>query len=484
MLATMQRMTLGDVAALLGVEAPAARDLRLADITHDSRRVKDGALYFCIPGERFDGHDFGLDAAAGGAAALVVEHRLEVPLPQLIVPSARDALSRLAGPFFGDPSTELRVVGITGTNGKTALSHLLHAVCSAAGVGSEIIGTVGTADSAAFTPRSTPEAPDLQRTLRQMVDEGVDVVALEATSIGIGRGRLEGVRFAVSVFTNLTRDHLDQHDDMESYFNIKERIFDPEVCKTKVVNIDDAWGARLEAGATTYGLSGKALIGAEDLVIEGFGSTFRITGTGSDELVRLNLPGRFNVSNALGAAATAHSLGMDGDTIAEGLSSLQVIPGRMEKIDEGQQFTIFVDYAHSPDGLEKALEACRAMTESRVIVVFGAEGDSDRGKRPLMGEVAGRLSDLAIVTSDNPMTEDPEKVIGEIAAGIEPAPPALGYQTEPDRSEAIRSAISQARRGDIVLVAGKGHETVQSFGDRNVPFDDRVVVRRHLQELP
>jgi UDP-N-acetylmuramoyl-L-alanyl-D-glutamate--2,6-diaminopimelate ligase len=475
-------MNLSEVAAALGLEDHSGPSIPLSDITHDSRQAVDGTLFFCLKGHRFDGHGFGKEAVAKGAAALVVETAIQTDAPQLVVASARDAMNQVSSGFFGDPSRELKVAGVTGTNGKTAVTHMLASIAEAAGMNGDVIGTLPGRykPNGPWVPRSTPEAPDLQRALRAMVDDGKELVALEATSIGIDQGRLQGTLFAVSVFTNLTRDHFDQHRNMEDYFAIKQRIFDGSVCKARVMNIDDPWGARLGDGIT-YGFSPLADVSASDLELEGDASSFTLKGTGSDERVRMSMPGRFNVYNALAAAAAARALEVDGSAISQGLSRLRGLPGRLEPVDAGQPFMVFVDYAHSPDALEKVLIAAREMTETRVILVFGAEGRSDRGKRPLMGEVAGRMSDLAIITSDNPMDEEPSAIIDDIVRGITSVPPPFGFRTEVDRATAIEMAIKEAADGDVVLIAGKGHETHQSWGDREIPFDDRDVARRILE---
>jgi UDP-N-acetylmuramoyl-L-alanyl-D-glutamate--2,6-diaminopimelate ligase len=433
-------------------------------VTHDSRAVRPGTLYCCVPGSQADGHDHAAAAMAAGAVALLVERPLPLDIAQVQVDSARAAMAPIAAALFGHPSRELTVVGVTGTNGKTTTTFLLQSVLEAHGWPTAVIGTLGGA-------RTTPEAPELQAGLAAARDEGKRAVAMEVSSHALVQHRVDAVDFAVAAFTNLSQDHLDYHGDMQSYFDAKARLFEPGRARAGVVNADDEWGRKLlqQAGIATRPY---ALADAEGLVVTAEGSAFRWHGAD----VRLRLGGRFNVSNALCAATAADLLDVPAPTVAAGLSSLASVPGRFEFVDAGQPFTVVVDYAHTPDGLAAALAAARELGE-RVIVVFGCGGDRDRGKRPLMGAVAAHKADLAVLTSDNPRSEDPLTIIEEVRAG---APGARNLLVEPDRAAAIALAIGEARAGDVVLIAGKGHETGQVMGDETRPFDDRDAAREAL----
>ena len=439
--------------------------VEIEDLAYDTRTVRPGALFFCVPGTRFDGHELAERAIEAGAAALVVEHPVASRVPQVVVADARVAMAAAAAAFFGRPTDKLEVVGVTGTNGKTTTAFLLHSILSAAGSKPGLLGTIESRVGGERRPsiRTTPEAIDLQRLFREMLDAGDRSCAMEATSHGSELKRLEHIRFAALVFTNLTQDHLDLHGTMDNYFEAKRRLF-LEGRPPAAINIGDAWGRRLaddRPDALTYGFAEDALLRPEAL-----------------DDVELKLRGRFNVENALGAMAGARLLGIDDETIVRGLEALEGVPGRFETVDEGQPFTVVVDYAHTPDSLENVLVTARELDSARVICVFGCGGDRDREKRPVMGEIAARLADLAIVTSDNPRSEDPRAIIAEIVAGT-------GDELEivPDRREAIARAIESAAPGDVVVIAGKGHEQGQQFRDRTVPFDDREVAREALRRL-
>jgi UDP-N-acetylmuramoyl-L-alanyl-D-glutamate--2,6-diaminopimelate ligase len=428
--------------SVLGVE--------VTDLAYDTRAVTPGALFFCIPGKAVDGHDLAAEAVARGAAALVVEHRLDLDVPQLVVPSVRAAMGPAAAGFFGRPSEMLEVAAVTGTNGKTTTAFLLHAILDAAGrrpaLLTNIRRIVGGEERA--TGLNTPEAIDLQRLFREMLDAGDRSCAMEATSIGGAQGRLAATRFRVLVFTNLTQDHLDFHGTMDAYFDAKRALF--EQADAAVVNVDDEWGRRLAA----------ELPGAV-----GF--------SGSDRLdADLRLRGRFNRENAAGAAAAARVLGIGEDVISRGLESVPGVPGRFESVEAGQPFSVIVDYAHTPDSLENVLRAARELGPGRLTVVFGAGGDRDREKRPLMGNVAAERADRAIVTTDNPRSEDPEAIAAEVAGGR--------LEIVVDRRQAIERALADAREGDVVVIAGKGADTEMEIAGRFVPFDDRVVAREVL----
>ena len=441
-------------------------DLRPRDLAYDTRSVVPGALFFCVPGARADGHDFAAEAVERGAIGLVVERELALQVPQLVVPDARAAMAVAADDFFRRPSEELVVAGVTGTNGKTTTTFLLYSILEAAGLRPGLLGTVESRVGGEIRPavRTTPEAIDIQRMLREMLDAGNRSCVMEATSHGSEQRRLDRIRFDVLVFTNLTQDHLDFHGTMKRYFEAKRRLF-LEGRPPAAVNSADEWGRKLLADrpdALTYGFAPDAKVGPDAL-----------------DGIDLRLRGRFNVENALGAMAAARLLGVDDAAIARGLEAVSGVPGRFESVDEGQPFEVVVDYSHTPDSLENVLRAAREMTEGRVICVFGCGGDRDRGKRPVMGGIASRLADVPIVTSDNPRNEEPEAIIEEIVAGMEP-----GAEVDADRRSAIARAVELAGPGDIVVIAGKGHEQGQEFKEgRKVPFDDREVAREALRRL-
>ena len=432
-------------------------------IGQESGAVVPGTLFCCVRGARSDGHDFAAAAVEAGAPALLVDHFLEVDVPQVLVDDVRPAMAGMAAALHGHPSQRMAVVGVTGTNGKTTTTHFLRSVLEAAGRRAAVIGTLSGV-------RTTPAAPELQAHLAELADEGFDAVAMEVSSHALVQHRVDGVRFAVAVFTNLSQDHLDFHGTMDDYFTAKASLFVPERADIAVVNADDPWGRRLLESATVP-MRPYCLSEAVDLVADRRGSSFTWEG----QAVRLRLAGTVNVANALAAAAAARELGVDAAAVAEGLSSLESVPGRNEPVDRGQPFSVLVDYAHTPDALEKALTGAREMAgPGRVLVVFGCGGERDRAKRPLMGAVAARLADVAVLTDDNPRSEDPAAIIDEVRAGAE------SLIVEPDRRAAIALALSQAGAGDVVVLAGKGHETTQVVGDETRPFDDRAVAAELL----
>ncbi|HEX2274417.1 MAG TPA: UDP-N-acetylmuramoyl-L-alanyl-D-glutamate--2,6-diaminopimelate ligase [Acidimicrobiales bacterium] len=438
-------------------------------ITHDSRAVTSGALFCCVPGAVADGHDHAADAVAAGASALLCEHVLPLEVTQVVVPSVRVAMPRAAAAFFGHPSRRLAVVGVTGTNGKTTTTHLLAAALRADGRPTEVVGTLSG-------PRTTPEATELQARLAALADAGTAAVSMEVSSHALAQHRVDATWFEVAVFTNLSQDHLDFHGSLEEYFAAKASLFSPDRAGVAVVNGDDPWGRRL-LDAVSVPTRPFTLADAADLEVGPVSSTFRWEG----EPVRLHLGGTFNVANALAAATAARELGADRAAVAAGLSSLTSVPGRFETVEAGQPFTVVVDYAHTPASLEQVLLAARhaaANDGGRVLLVFGCGGDRDTAKRPAMGEVATRLADVAVLTSDNPRSEDPTAIIDAVRAGVR-RPEVL--VVEPERRAAIALALDQARPGDVVVVAGKGHETTQVTGTTVEPFDDRAVVRAQLE---
>jgi UDP-N-acetylmuramoyl-L-alanyl-D-glutamate--2,6-diaminopimelate ligase len=466
--------------------------LEITGLAYDSRQVRSGTLFFCIPGAQHDGHDFAAQAIGAGAAALVVERPLELDVPQIQVPSVRAAMAALAARFYGDPSQRLRVVGVTGTNGKTTTAYIVRALIEAGGEQCGLLGTVKSVIAGAERPavRTTPEAIELQRDLRAMLDGGDQACAIEVSSHALALGRSSHIHFAAAIFTNLTQDHLDFHQDMEDYFAAKRTLFLPDQPgrppALSVINIDDPYGRRL-AGELERPLSvaidSDADYRARLLEIGHEQTQIELDTPDCKERLTLALPGRFNVYNALGALAAVHGSGADIQPLLAALEQGVSVPGRMEAVREGQDFTVLVDYAHTPDSLANVLAAARELTHRRVILVFGAGGDRDRGKRPLMGQIAARDADLAIVTSDNPRSEDPEAIIAEIMAGMPPVtrPPGAPVQAITDRRGAIERAVELAGPGDVLVIAGKGHEQGQELaGAVKLPFDDVSVVREAL----
>jgi UDP-N-acetylmuramoyl-L-alanyl-D-glutamate--2,6-diaminopimelate ligase len=462
------------LAEVIGSEAPAVEVTALA---YDNRLVTPGTLFFCVPGFTRDGHDFADDAIARGAVALVVQRPLRSGVPEILVDDVRAAMAPAAAALAGDPTARLTTVGITGTNGKTTTAFLVRALLEAGGRPTGLLGTVTAVVGGEQQPvaRTTPEAIDLQRTFADMLAAGDEAVVMEVSSHALALHRADAIHWSAAVFTNLTQDHLDFHADMEDYFLAKRRLFEagPELA---VVNVDDPYGARLARdfpAAIRIGLdSEEAQVRAVAIEGDASGSAFAVDGLA----LRTSLPGRFNVLNALGAVVVARELGVEDDAIAGGLAGAERVPGRFEPIDEGQPFAVFVDYSHKPDALEAVLRTARGLTRGRLLLVFGAGGDRDRGKRALMGRAAAKHADVAIITSDNPRNEDPEAIIDEIAQG---APEA---QRMVDRHAAIERAVALAAPGDVVVIAGKGHERYQEFEDgRTVPFDDVAVAREALR---
>jgi UDP-N-acetylmuramoyl-L-alanyl-D-glutamate--2,6-diaminopimelate ligase len=497
---------------LMGNGAP---EIEISGLAYSSKSVSAGTLFFCVPGFKADGHDYAADAVARGAVALVCQRPLGLGVPEVVVDDVRAVMGPAAARFHGDPTADLRVVGITGTNGKTTTAFLIRDLLEAAGVQTGLLGTVKQVVGGVEEPvrHTTPEAIDVQATFSRMADGGDRACVMEVSSHALALGRAAGIRFAARVFTNLTQDHLDFHPDMEAYFLAKRRLFDGPGGPA-ILNLDDPYGRRLASeidGAIGFSIaqtttdepsttaahvaasgdmsperfpsggdiSPLAAYRARDVEFDVSGARFTAdTPKGPLELTT-PLPGLFNVSNALAALATAGALGVDGETARAALATAGRVPGRLEPIEEGQRFGVFVDFAHTPDSLDNVLRAARDLTDGRLHVVFGAGGDRDRAKRPLMGEAAATRADRVIVTSDNPRSEDPEAIIAEVLAGTGP-----DVEREPDRRAAIALAIGTAEPGDVVVIAGKGHEQGQELeGGRKEPFDDREVARAALREL-
>ena len=490
-----------------GVEAEFNRDdVEVTGLAYDNREVETGTLFFCVRGMTCDGHAFAPEAVKRGAAALVVERDLDLDVLQARVSDARAAMAPIAAAFWGDPTSELDLVGVTGTNGKTTTAFLVREVLEAAGRRCGLLGTVKriVGGSEGSVERTTPEALDLQATFRRMVEGGDEACAMEVSSHALALHRADAIHFDVKVFTNLTQDHLDFHADMEDYFAAKRALFTAEggapmleVEGISVLNVDDDYGKRLaeeldcaEAESCfSFSATGAAAdFSATGVSFDSSGGRFRCTTPVGDVEVTTKLPGDFNVENALAALAATYALGVEPGKAAEAIAAVDRVPGRFEPIDEGQPFAVLVDYAHTPDSLDNVLAAARRLTEGRLILVFGCGGDRDREKRPQMGRIGAERSDLAIVTSDNPRSEDPDLIITEILAGI-PGSEDLDRREdlviEPDRRAAIALAVDRAAEaGDTVVIAGKGHEEGQEFANgRKVPFDDRDVARDELRRL-
>jgi UDP-N-acetylmuramoyl-L-alanyl-D-glutamate--2,6-diaminopimelate ligase len=482
------------LAGLDGVELTGDPNVEVTAITHDSRLVGPDACFACIPGARDDGHAHAADAVASGAVALLVERLLPLAVTQARVPSVRVALGPAAAALHGHPSRAMRCLGVTGTNGKTTTTYLLEAIAREAGDAVGVIGTVGAriAGDAVESQHTTPEATELQELLARMRDAGVATVAMEVSSHALAQHRVDGTWFAAACFTNLSHEHLDYHGSLDAYFEAKAALFDPARVGAAAINVDDAHGRVLVERAaargvsvTTFGVDADtADLAAVAPVYGPAETTFTLVerASGAAAAVELSLVGSFNVANALAAAATARTAGFDLADVAAGLAAPIVVPGRFERVDAGQPFAVVVDYAHTPDALARVLEAAHPLVGGgRLIVVFGCGGDRDAAKRPLMGQVVGDAADLAVLTSDNPRSEDPRAIADAVLAGL--AEGSATVAVELDRRTAIGDALAGAASGDVVVIAGKGHETGQTTGATTAPFDDRVVAREVLSGL-
>jgi UDP-N-acetylmuramoyl-L-alanyl-D-glutamate--2,6-diaminopimelate ligase len=482
-------MRLDQVLAVAELGRADGADVEISGLAYDNRLAGPGTLFFCVPGFTRDGHDFAADAVARGAAALVVERPLPLPVTQVRVDSVRAAMAPAAAAFYGDPTAHLDVVGVTGTNGKTTTAFLVRALLEAAGRQTGLLGTVTSIVGGVEheVTRTTPEAIDLQRTFAEMRAGGDTACVMEVSSHALALHRADSIHFAAAVFTNLTQDHLDFHPTMEDYFAAKRLLFTGESAGLRppgaaIVNVDDEYGARLAStlrSPITFALAADADYRGADVETTLHGSHFTVHSPDGPLRLQSPLRGRFNVYNVLGAFAAARSLGVDAVTCADAIASAGQVPGRFQTVDEGQPFAVLVDYAHTPDSLENVLRAARGLTHARLRVVFGCGGDRDRGKRPLMGEIARRLADDVIVTSDNPRSEDPQAIIDEILEGA-----GTDVAHDVDRHAAIVRAIESAQDGDVVVIAGKGHEQGQEFaGGRKIPFDDVTVAREVLRGM-
>jgi UDP-N-acetylmuramoyl-L-alanyl-D-glutamate--2,6-diaminopimelate ligase len=466
-------------------------DVDVQSVVHDSRDARPGSLFCCIRGTTHDGHAYAPAAVAAGAVALLVEAFCPVDVPQVRVASVRAAVGPVAARFHDHPSRALRVLGVTGTNGKTTTTYLLESVIRAAGGRPGVIGTIETriGDAARPPAHTTPEATELQAVFAEMRDAGVTGVAMEVSSHALEQRRVDGTRFAAACFTNLTHEHLDFHGSFDAYRSAKSRLFDLEFTAHAASNVDDDAGRRIadlarERGldVATFGLDAHADVAAEHVRFRADGTDLELhdRALGLHAAVHTGLVGPFNVSNVLAAAATARLAGFGFDAVVSGLEAPIDVPGRMERVDAGQEFAVLVDYAHTPDALERVLFAARAMVApgGKLVVVYGCGGDRDRAKRPIMGRVAAATADLAYLTSDNPRSEDPAAIAAEVLAGV---PSGAATVVELDRRTAIRDALAVASSGDVVVIAGKGHETGQTAAGVTVPFDDRQIARAELE---
>lgn len=475
--------TLGEVSRRVGGEVAGDPDIWLADVTHDSRSAGPDVLFVAIRGARHDGHDYVASAVASGSPAVAVEHPMAVDASQLIVEDTRAVMGVIAAVVHDEPSKHVAVVGVTGTNGKTTVTHYIESMVRSAGRVAGLIGTVHTRVGSTVVPseRTTPEATDFQRLLARMRDLGADVIAAEVSSHALEMNRVASTRFAVAAFTNLSQDHLDYHGTMESYRSAKERLFSEYEVGTAVINVDDPVGA----GIAGWVMGPKILVGAqaevraENIRTSFHGTSFDLVTPQGTAAVSSALVGGFNVENALVAVACCLALGLSLGDIVRGLSELGGVPGRFERVSGQGPVHVIVDYAHTPDGVHEAISVARELVEGRVIAVVGAGGDRDREKRPLMGRAASE-ADVAILTSDNPRSEDPDEILREVAGGADPDKMIL----EVDRYRAIERAIGLAEPGDVVLILGKGHETGQEIDGRVLPFDDRDVARAILAMSP
>ncbi len=484
-------MRLSELARDLGLAAPRGADPEVTGVEHDSRRARPGDLFVALPGRRFDGRAFAAGAVAAGAVAVVGpepgETGVGLAVPWLVVDDPRPLLGPLAARVYGHPDRELILAGVTGTNGKSTVATLIAAILDAARHPAGFIGTLGYSfhDKSYAGAHTTPEASDLFRILREMREDGAMAVAMEVSSHALDMGRVEGARFDAAVFTNLTRDHLDYHPDFEDYFAAKRKLFELlKPGRRPAFNVDDPYGRRLAAeipDGLTFGERGE--VSARDVALTTTGIRGILTTPRGEVPFTTSLLGRYNFSNLLAAAAAAETLELPHEAVVTAFAAQRPVPGRLEPVDRGQPFAVFIDYAHTDAALEAALRSAREMVGGgKVAVVFGCGGDRDPGKRPMMGKVAGELADLAIATSDNPRTEDPLAILAAVEEGLK-ASGNRGYRLIPDRRQAIREAIAGAEPGSAVVVAGKGHETYQIVGDRKLPFSDVEEIGKALEDL-
>lgn len=461
-------------------------DRDINKLSYNTADVTEGSLFFCIIGMKTDGHIFAGKAVECGATALVISEDVDVSgdVTLIRVNDTRKAMSQISSNFYGNPSANMNITGITGTNGKTTSTFMLRSILKEFGKKTGLMGTIYNIfdNEIEEAKRTTPESMDLHNMLSRMRNKNVEECIMEVSSHSLELNRVYGIKFKVGIFTNLTQDHLDFHITMENYFKAKMKLF--ENCENAVVNIDNEYGKRIcekvKCNIITYGIQERADVYAQDIKITGEGTSFMLGYNNKAYPVKLHLPGKFNVYNALSCAAAAIILGVPMQKIIKGLSSLEKVPGRSEKINSKKGVTIVIDYAHSPDGIINILKTAREYTEKRLITLFGCGGDRDKGKRPLMGEAAGKLSDFCIVTSDNPRTEEPMDIINDILPGINRT--GCSYVIMEDRRKAIAYALSIGEAGDVIVIAGKGHETYQVLKNKTIHFDEREIIHELLKE--
>lgn len=468
-----------------GLLSPVPQNISIKDICYDSRKVTEGSLFVCITGFVTDGHRYAKNAANSGAAVLICEHETEADIPSVLVDDTRKALAYLADQFYGHPSGKMKLIGVTGTNGKTTTTYLVKRILEDAGYRVGLIGTNQNMIGNAVLPssRTTPESLELQELFSEMVQQKVDYVVMEISSHSLELSRVAYCEIDVGAFTNLTRDHLDFHKDMEHYYQAKAKLFD--LCKTGVINIDDDAGIRMiehcKCVPVSYGVDNAADVYAYDMEFGSESSFFTGNILGKEARITVNTPGKFSVYNGLCAIGICTVCGISAEYIVKGLSEMKGVCGRAEVLPLGKPYTVMIDYAHTPDGLENIIRSVRGFAKGRVVTLFGCGGDRDRTKRPVMGRIAGELSDFCIVTSDNPRSENPEEIIREIETGISGT--GCEYVVIVNRREAIGYSLQHARPGDVIILAGKGHETYQILADGTIHFDEREVVADWLKEL-
>lgn len=478
-------MKLTELARSIPAGASVSAEAEVTGLVCDSRKVKKGDLYFCLPGLRVDGHNFAKAAADAGAAALVVERKLPVDLPQVLVEDARAAMSYMAQCFYGYPAEKMHGVGITGTKGKTTTSFLVRAIARHAGHKVGLMGTVCTYIGEEEEPASltTPDPIDVQSLLRRMKDAGCDFYVMEVSAHALDLRKLVGMKFDQGIFTNFSQDHLDYFGTMETYRRAKEKFFDPFYIGHAVVNADDEAGKYMlgRVPATTYGVSAPADAYANEIEILESGVSYRLHWKDVVLPLHLHISGIFNVYNSMAAAVACLEMGVSPEDVKAGLESVTVVPGRIEPLPTHTPYRVILDYAHSPASLESILKTIRQFTRGRLICVFGCGGGRDKEKRPIMGEISGRLADFSVLTSDNPRLEDPMDILRAIEGGIKRT--TGPYVVIENRREAIRYAMQMGQPGDVIVLAGKGHETYQDIGGQKHPFDEKVVVREILAEM-
>lgn len=465
-------------------------DIEITGIAYDSRKVEEGFVFVCIQGLKVDGHNYIEQAIEGGAKALIVEKAI-LPMKDITiiqVDNSRKALAMISSKFYSSPTKNMNIIGVTGTNGKTTTTHLVKNILETNNVSSGLIGTISyqILDKEYKANNTTPESLELQKLFREMLDLEVDTCVMEVSSHSLDMDRVAGIEYKVGVFTNLTPDHMDYHVNIENYKNAKTKLF-YQTSLANIINIDDRYGREiahqikdLKVPLVTYGVKEKADIYAQNISISPKGTNFELITPTFRGNVKIATPGMFSVYNALAASGVCYVLGYDFEQIKKGLESIQGVPGRFESVQNTGNYTIIVDYAHTPDALENTLNTMKEFAEGNIITVFGCGGDRDKTKRPMMGEVAGRLSDYCIITSDNPRSEEPAEIIKDIEVGIKNT--SCKYKKIVDRKEAIKTAIAISKPNDIILIAGKGHETYQILGDKVIDFDDKKIAQKILRE--